>query len=151
MTYDDSDWWHQLENEQELREYEEWLDSVDSYNEVRNMDMTKYAGSESKYLKASDLQGKRPTVIISGVNLLEFDDEDKGKQVKPALALEGKQKELVVNPTNCEELIRAFGADSDGWVGKKIGLSTKFYKNFGKEGIVITPILDEDPDDEIPF
>lgn len=115
------------------------------------MDMTQYAGSESKYLKASDLQGKRPQVKIAAVSLVEFDDDEKGKVTKPAVALEGKEKELVCNATAVEELIRAFGADSDGWIGKTIGLSTKFYKNFGKEGIVITPLQDDGPDDDIPF
>lgn len=116
------------------------------------MDMTQYAGSESKYLKSTDLQGKRPQVEIESVSLLEFDDEEKGKQVKPALKLRGKEKQLVVNATNCEELIRAFGADSNGWVGKTITLSTKFYKAFGKEGIIVTPIAENGGlDDEIPF
>jgi len=115
------------------------------------MDMTQYAGSESKYLKATDLQGKRPQVKIAGVSLVEFEDDDKGKHTKPALQLEGKEKQLVVGPQNCEELIQAFGADSDGWVGKTIGLSTKFYKNFGKEGIIITPLKDDGPDNDIPF
>ena len=115
------------------------------------MDMTKYAGSESKYLKASDLQGKRPQVTIAGVELVEFDDEDKGKHAKPTLRLEGKEKRLVCNATTVEELIRAFGADSDGWVGKNVGLSTKYYKAFDREGIVVTPITTDDPDDDIPF
>lgn len=115
------------------------------------MDMSKYSGSESKYLKSSDLQGKRPTVIIESISLLEFDDEDGKKITKPAAKLRGKEKELVLNATNVEEIIRAFGADSENWVGKSLGLSTKFYKNFGKEGIVVSPITDDDPDDDIPF
>ena len=116
------------------------------------MDMTQYAGSESKYLKASDLQGKRPRVTISGVNLVEFDDDERGKHLKPTLTLEGKEKALVLNATNTEEIIRAFGAESDGWIGKEIGLSTKYYKAFDREGIVVTPIVpDEDLNDDIPF
>ncbi len=116
------------------------------------MDMTKYAGSESKYLKASDLQGKRVRVRIAGVNLVEFDDEDKGKHTKPSLRFEGREKELVLNPTNCEEIIRAFGKESESWMGKEIGLSTKYYKAFDREGIVVTPVVpDADPNDDIPF
>ena len=115
------------------------------------MDMTQYAGSESKYLKASDLQGKRPRVVINAVNLVEFDDEDRGKHNKPTLTLRGKEKQLVLNATNTEEIIRAFGANSEGWIGKEIGLSTKYYKAFDREGIVVTPIIEEDPNDDIPF
>lgn len=144
---DNSDAWAQLENENERRELEEWLDQ---YEEPR-MDMTQYAGSESKYLKASDLSGGRPQVVIEAVHLLEFDDEEKGKHKKPTLKFQGKEKQLVVNATNCEELIRAFGADSDGWVGKTVGLSTKYYKAFDREGIVLTPIVESDPNDDIPW
>lgn len=116
------------------------------------MDMTQYAGNESRYLKASELQGSRPKVKIESVDLLEFDDDEKGKITKPTLKFQGKEKRLVLNATNCEELIRAFGKDSESWKGKSVGLSTKYYKAFGKEGIVLTPIVEhEDPDDQIPF
>ena len=43
------------------------------------MDMTKYAGSESKYLKAADLQGRSVKAIISKVTLIEFEQEDDSK------------------------------------------------------------------------
>ena len=116
------------------------------------MDMTKYAGSESKYLKASDLQGKRPTVVIESVSLVEFDDDEGNKETKPSAKLRGKDKELVMNATSVEEIMRAFGVDSDNWIGKSLILSTKFYKNFGKEGIIVSPVIEaDDPDDDIPF
>ena len=115
------------------------------------MDMSIYAGSESKYLKASDLQGKRPTVIIESIDLLEFEDDDGNKSKKPTAKLEGKEKQLVLNATSVEEIIRAFGSDSEQWIGQSLGLSTKYYKNFGKEGIIVTPLTTNDPDDDIPF
>lgn len=117
------------------------------------MDMTKFAGSESKYLKAADLQGKTVKVTIAGVSLLEFEDESTGvKTSKPALALKGKEKQIVCNATSVQELIQAYGADSDGWVGKEIRLSTKHYPKFGRDGIVITPLdVTADPNDDIPF
>jgi len=117
------------------------------------VDMSKYAGSESKYLKASDLQGKRVRVEIAGVSLLEFDDEETGgKEHKPAVDLKGKEKKLVLNATNTNEIMRVHGAESDGWIGKTIELSTKYYKSFGKEGIVVQAISgDNDFDDDIPF
>ena len=115
------------------------------------MDMSMYAGSESKYLKASDLQGKRPTVIIESIALLEFEDDDGNKSKKPVAKLEGKEKQLVLNATSVEEIIRAFGSDSEQWIGQSLGLSTKYYKNFSKEGIIVTPITTNDPDDDIPF
>jgi hypothetical protein len=116
------------------------------------MDMTQFAGSESQFLKAADLQGKNVKVEISGVELVEFDTDDGGKTKKPALSLKGKDKKLVCNATSVQELGQAFGFDSDGWIGKQIGLSTKHYPAFGKDGIVLTAIRSfEDPDDDIPF
>ena len=115
------------------------------------MKMNKYSGAESKYLKATDLQGKRPTVEIESCTLLEF-ETDEGKTEKPALKLVGKEKEVVCNATTVGELIHAFGEDSDDWVGKKITLSTKYYKSFDREGIVITAVRDSNfEDDAIPF
>jgi hypothetical protein len=115
------------------------------------MDMTQFAGSESKYLKAADLQGKTVRVIIEGVSLLEFDDDEKGKITKPALALRGKEKQVVCNKTAVNDLIGAFGPDSANWIGKPIRLSTKHYPAFGKSGIVIMPIVEGEPNDDIPF
>ena len=114
------------------------------------MDMNQFAGSESKYLKAADLQGKTIKVTISGVNLVEFENDDGSKQQKPAIALQGKDKQVVCNPTTVNELMQAYGVDSDSWIGKEIGLSTKHYQSLGKDGLVVTAIKDF-TDDEIPF
>jgi hypothetical protein len=115
------------------------------------VDMTKYAGSESKYLKAADLQGKQVKVTISGVSLLEFEDDNGTKSTKPALSMLNKEKQVVCNATAISELIQAFGANSDAWIGKEIRLSTKHYPKFGRDGIVITPIAVESDNDSIPF
>jgi hypothetical protein len=114
------------------------------------MDMTQYAGSESNYLKADDLQGKRPQVIIEGVEVVEFEN-DGNKEEKPALKLKGKDKKLVLNATSVKELISVFGPSSDDWSGKTIQLGTKHYPAFGRDGIVLTAINTEGLDDEIPF
>ena len=115
------------------------------------MDMTKYAGKESNYLKAADLKGKTPNVIIEGVELVEFEKDNGAKEVKPALQLRGKEKKLVLNATNTETIMRKFGSDSEDWVGKTIMLSTHYYAAFDKEGLVVTAIDTDGLDDEIPF
>jgi hypothetical protein len=118
------------------------------------MDMTKYAGSESKYLKAADLGGKAVKVWIESVEIVEFQDDDGSKYQKPCLALRGKEKRVVCNATAVMELGTAYGFDSDLWAGKEIGLSVKHYQSLGKDGIVITamgkPEKFEDTD-SIPF
>jgi len=115
------------------------------------MDMQQYAGSESQYLKAADLGGANVKVTISGVELVEFDN-DGDKTTKPVLLMRGKEKKLVLNHTNTMEIGVAYGFESDDWVGKEIGLSTKHYPAFGRDGIVVTALGEKQfQDDEIPF
>lgn len=117
------------------------------------MDMQKYAGSESKYLKAADLNGKAVKVFIDGVELVEFEGDDGRKYDKPCLRLKGKEKMVVCNPTSVQELGYVYGFDSDAWIGKEIGLSTKHYQSLGKDGLVITALdkPDKFQEDDIPF
>lgn len=118
------------------------------------MDMTKYAGSESKYLKAADLAGKAVKVKIEAVNMVEFEDDTGHKYEKPCLKLVGKDKSVVCNATTVQELGGAYGWDSESWIGREIGLSTKHYHQLGKEGIVVTATEKPAPDfvdDDIPF
>jgi len=118
------------------------------------MDMNKYAGSESKYLKATDLGDKSIKVRIAGVELVEFHDNDDNKKVKPCLKLDGKEKMVVCNSTSIQEMGDAWGYESDGWVGKEIGLHSHFYENYGKHGIVITALGKPEPvyqEEDIPF
>jgi hypothetical protein len=115
------------------------------------MDMSKYAGKESQYLKAGDLGGKNPRLIVSKVSLVEFENDGK-REVKPAINFEGKEKAMVLNATNTERMIRKFGADSDSWIGKSVLLGTEYYPKFDREGLTLQPLdISDDPDDEIPF
>lgn len=116
------------------------------------MDMTQYAGSESKYLKAADLNGKRTRATIDKVELVQFEDEGRSLS-KPAIYFRGKEKAMVLNATNTTALIEAFGSQSDSWVGGEVELSTKHYPAFGKDGLVLDPIGGNVPeiDDDIPF
>ena len=114
------------------------------------MDMTQFAGAESKYLKADDIKGHNIKAKIEAVNLVEFEDDNGNKQQKPALQLAGKEKQVVCNATSVNELGQNFGYDSDAWIGQDIGLTTKHYQSLGKDGIVISAIK-YFTDDEIPF
>ena len=106
------------------------------------MDMTQFAGAESKYLKAEDIKGRNIKAVIESVTLVEFEKDDGSKEQKPALQLVGKEKAVVANATTVMEMGTHFGFDSDNWVGKEIGLSTKHYQSLSKDGIVVTAIKD---------
>lgn len=113
-------------------------------------DMTKFAGTESKHLKAKDFLGKNLKVKISDVQIVEFEATAEYPAASKAILLfEGKEKGLVLNPTNTETLCKAYGSESEGWVGKSVALSTKEYENFAP-GWIVSP-LDVEFDDEIPF
>ncbi len=143
-------WWHQLENEQERREFEEWLDAYD--RETKMVDMSKYSGGESKFLKAKDFEGQNLKVVIDRLEEAHFEANDFGPATnKPILYFKGKERGLVVNASNVQILIEAYGSDSDSWSGRQIGLSTKKYEK--GTGWIVTPLDVEPPEfnDDIPF
>lgn len=112
-------------------------------------DMSRFSSSESKHLKAKDFLGMNLKLTIRDVQIVEFDaDEGKPKDTKAVLLFEGKEKGLVLNATNNDTLCKAYGNDSDGWLGKNISLTTKEYENFAPGWIVNA--LDVEVDD-IPF
>ena len=114
------------------------------------MDMTKYAGSESKYLKAKDLQGKKVRLKIREVSLVTFEDDGKSKS-KPAIWFEGKEKGMVLNGTNTETLCKSFGAESSEWIGKEVELKSHYYSGVDKEGLVVEAYQEVEFNDDIPF
>lgn len=72
----------------------------------------------SNYLKAADLQGRRVTVQIAGVNM-----EDIGGDHKPILSFIGKEKGLVLNKTNANMITEIVGSDeTNDWQGHSIVL-----------------------------
>ena len=76
------------------------------------------AAFPSKYLKASDLQDRNVSVIMSHVELEDVGDAER----KPVLFFDGKTKGLVVNKTNARVIAGAYGDDTDAWAGKQLVL-----------------------------
>ncbi|MDJ0512778.1 MAG: hypothetical protein QNJ62_04975 [Methyloceanibacter sp.] len=71
----------------------------------------------SKYLKASDLQGRDVNVTMSRVVM-----EDVGDDHRPIVYFEGKQKGLVLNKTNANTIAGMYGPETEVWPGKPITL-----------------------------
>jgi hypothetical protein len=71
----------------------------------------------STYLKASDLQGNTVTVRMSHVKM-----EDIGGDHKPILYFQNKEKGLVLNKTNSNNIAAIYGPETDDWAGQPIDL-----------------------------
>ena len=73
----------------------------------------------SKYLKASDLQGREVQVKIDDVAIEVM--EQAGEE-KPVLRFIGTEKGMVLNRTNSDTIANAYGDETDTWHGKPIVL-----------------------------
>jgi hypothetical protein len=115
------------------------------------MDMRKYSGSV--FLKPEDLRDGPITVTITDVS--------EGKYDKPNLHFKDGSR-LSINTTNNRVLVRAYGHDSDDWVGKQIELTVGEVEFQGKiqDSILVNPISPtienkkspkSDLDDDIPY
>jgi hypothetical protein len=72
-----------------------------------------------RYLKASDLQGRRVKVIIEKITTQMFPDANKPK---PVLYFKGKVKGLPLNMTNAHTISGAYGPEMETWLDKPIVL-----------------------------
>ena len=75
------------------------------------------AAFPSDYLKAADLQGRSVRVVMDRVEM-----KDIGGDHKPILFFQGKDKGMVLNKTNANNISVAYGDDTDDWTGKEIVL-----------------------------
>lgn len=74
----------------------------------------------SKYLKASDLQGRTVPVVIERV---EFEPVGQSREMKPVVYFEGKEKGLVLNKTNSTKIVQIAGStETDDWNGIRVAI-----------------------------
>jgi hypothetical protein len=72
----------------------------------------------SRFLNAADLNGHAPVVTIARVEL-----QTVGKEQKPVVYFEGKEKAIVLNRTNFVAIVELTGEDdTDQWPGHRIKL-----------------------------
>jgi hypothetical protein len=74
----------------------------------------------SKYLKAADIEGS-PIVTIAGI---ENEEVGKDKEVRPVLYFEGEDKGIILNKTNATNISKAYGYETDDWIGKQVQIGT---------------------------
>lgn len=83
------------------------------------MDINSVFGGDT--LKAADLQGAEPLVVIATVEMKKFDNGN-----KLIVTFQGKKKALVCNKTNAKRIAFIHGSNTDIWVGKEIVLFADF-------------------------
>jgi arabinogalactan endo-1,4-beta-galactosidase len=86
----------------------------------------------SKYLKASDLQGRDVKVIMANV-----EREKLGDDMKLVLYFKGKEKGVVLNKTNSNTIVDAYGDDTDDWYDQELILFSVMVDFQGKVGPAI--------------
>jgi hypothetical protein len=82
----------------------------------------------SKWLKASDLQGRQPTMTIADVRFEEIGDGEK----KPVVYFDGTDKGVVLNKTNATNISEGYGPDTTDWRGRKVVMFTTWVDFNGK-------------------
>ncbi len=83
----------------------------------------------SKYLKASDLEGRE---IRATIDRVEF--EKLGENMKPVVYFRGKTKGVALNKTNSNVIAYSYGDDTDHWIGHDIILFSEMVPYQGKVG-----------------
>lgn len=81
----------------------------------------------SNYVKAADLNGKAVTVVIERVTI-----EDIGKDRKMVVYFQGKEKGLVTNKTNANNIALLYGDDTDNWIAREVVLFSAWVDYQGK-------------------
>ena len=86
------------------------------------VDMSKRLSGSSTYLKTDDLGGVEHVLTIQAI---ELDVVMKNAQTGAAdqndvIRFVGKQKGMILKPTNKKLLVDIFGKESDAWIGKNV-------------------------------
>ena len=87
------------------------------------MKLSDVLSSGSQYLKAADLPERSELdLVIDKIQVEEIENGSGGQEKKPVLYFRGKEKGMVVNKTDGELLISAYGDDTESFTGKLIVL-----------------------------
>ena len=106
---------------------------------------------QDKWLKPADLQGSARKVRVESVEVGDFKNMDGQKERKAVVAFVGKSKRLICNATQGKAMIKLFGDDTDGWIGRDVILNPA-KNNSGTDTITVTGVPVEDSTGEkIPF
>jgi len=73
-----------------------------------------------RFLKASELLGKKVTLTITDVDLEELQGEDGTKKAKAIVSFKETEKKLVACKTTGTQIREMFGRELSAWIGKRV-------------------------------
>ncbi len=113
------------------------------------MKLNEIYDSNSNFLKAADLQGKKPVLTIATAEVVTKDYQDgNGPKKQIVLSFEQTEKVLGLNFTNASRIAELTGSeDCDDWVGVSIKLFTEVvnFQNKKVDAVRIFPELPATP------
>jgi len=74
----------------------------------------------SRYLKAADLMGRDVTVTIARIEPRHTLESKRGKEKKPVVHMQGKDKMWILNVTNAKTIAKIYGNEVKSWLGKRV-------------------------------
>ena len=108
----------------------------------------------SKYLKASDLNGKDFALTIKAITIDEVVMRGGGKKKKGVLWFEGAEKQLILNKSNATGIDESVGGgkgDTDNWIGKRIILTAVQTMDKRDKGLVDCIRIRRESDKKVYF
>jgi arabinogalactan endo-1,4-beta-galactosidase len=76
----------------------------------------------SNYLKASDLQGRNVVVTMDRVEWVTM-GQGRDTEQKMCVYFQGKEKGMILNKTNANNIAAMYGPETDHWSGRQIMLT----------------------------
>jgi hypothetical protein len=86
----------------------------------------------TRFIAATDLNGKSFTLTIRSVTLEDMQSHDQKTVTKPCLWFTNATKGMVLNKTNTMIIADMYGPETDDWAGKKIIIYATKVRAFGK-------------------
>lgn len=80
------------------------------------------AAFKGDYIAAVEFEGKTPTMTIDHVQLVELEGEDGTKRTRPVVFFRETKRGWVMCRTTAMSVAAMFGAETDGWTGKRVML-----------------------------
>lgn len=87
---------------------------------------------QSDYIAADEFGGSEPTLTITRVQLIKFEDDGGKAKSKGVVSFKERDRAWILNRTNAECLAAMFGHETDGWHGKRVTLCAQSVR-FGGE------------------